>query len=151
MTIHEYQRSHHTRRVWESTVEADRAFIMWDDSAPHTPATAHGTVIEVRARRAKKPFLASRVTQFPIWEGEYKEETNYNFTHPGAMVIETHSAFAACRTVVCPGSFQTAIAVAFVTGRQFTSFVDAFKWGALLRESFWQNPRWCWRAMGYQS
>ena len=65
-TTHEYQLSHHTLRVWGSIVEADRALKMWDDNAPHIPATAHGTVTEVRARKARKPFLASMVTQFPI-------------------------------------------------------------------------------------
>lgn len=62
---------------------------------------------------------------------------NIKITHPGAMVIEAHSAVAACSAVVCPGSFQTTIAVVFMTRGQFSSFIDAFKNDALLREFFW--------------
>lgn len=65
-TTHEYQLSHHTRQAWGSIFEVDRAFKMWDDNASHTPTITHGTITEVRPRKARKPFLASMVTQFPI-------------------------------------------------------------------------------------
>jgi hypothetical protein len=67
------------------------------------------------------------------------------------MVIEAHSAVAAYRTVVCPGSFQTTIAVIFMTGRQFSSFIDTLKDDALLRELFWQSTWWARRTVGHQA
>ena len=52
-------------------------------------------------------------------------------------MIEAHSAVTAYRTVMCPGSFQTAIAVIFMTRGQFSTFIDTFKDNVFLREFLW--------------